>query len=100
MECDEGTEWAKKAKAKHASLGNPPPPPGQAYSCCGIPDPDADGGAEGGTDAKSRGSGGFTQCKKVYHAYCMGFALGDDELGSCPRHACLDCGLTAKHYCR
>ncbi|CAM9562217.1 unnamed protein product, partial [Laminaria digitata] len=47
------------------------------------------------------GAGGeFTQCKKVYHAYCMGFNIASNELGSCPRHACLDCGEAAIFYCR
>lgn len=36
----------------------------------------------------------------MYHVYCMGFALGDDELGSCQRHACLDCGQEAAFFCR
>ncbi|CAM9322977.1 unnamed protein product, partial [Scytosiphon promiscuus] len=40
------------------------------------------------------------RCKKVYHAYCMGFNVADDELSSCPRHACVDCADVATYFCR
>ncbi|CAM9150610.1 unnamed protein product, partial [Hapterophycus canaliculatus] len=40
------------------------------------------------------------RCKKVYHAYCMGFNVADDELSSCPRHACVDCAAVATYFCR
>lgn len=96
VECDEGTCWSRKVKAKHASLGNPSPLPGTAYSCCGTPEEDGEKGKEAGKG----GGGEFTQCRKVYHAYCMGFFIGDDELGSCPRHACQECGEVARRFCR
>ena len=97
VECDEGTNWSLRVKAKHASLGKPAPAPGTAYSSLGVPEEDPVKGGEGSGD----GCGGeFTQCKKVYHAYCMGFNIGNDELGSCPRHACLDCGEAAVFHCR
>lgn len=93
VECDEGSRWARRVRDKHASMGNPPPPPGSAYSCCGVPEDE-----EGERNLVATGE--FTRCKKVYHAYCMGFEIGDAELGSCPRHACQECGEWAKHYCR
>lgn len=40
------------------------------------------------------------RCKKVYHAYCMGFNVADDELSSCPRHACDECDGPADYFCR
>ena len=96
MECDEGSRWACRVREKNASLGNPPPPPGAAYSCCGVPEE-----MEADTHGGNRGRRGeFERCKKVYHAYCMGFEIGDAELGSCPRHACQECGDWAENYCR
>ncbi|CAN0013481.1 unnamed protein product, partial [Choristocarpus tenellus] len=40
------------------------------------------------------------QCKKVYHPYCLGFNVGDQDLVCCPRHACDICGNTSEHFCR
>ena len=97
MECDEGTQWSRRVKEKHASLGKPPPAPGTAYPCHGVPEEEETG--KGGSGGNCAG-GEFTQCKKVYHAYCMGFNIGNNELGSCPRHACLDCGEAAVYFCR
>ncbi|CAN0466796.1 unnamed protein product, partial [Scytosiphon promiscuus] len=30
----------------------------------------------------------------------MGFNVADDELSSCPRHACVDCAEVATYFCR
>ena len=41
------------------------------------------------------GCGGRCACKKVYHAYCLSFAMGEDEEDwLCPRHFCDICGAT------
>ncbi|CAN0553473.1 unnamed protein product, partial [Ectocarpus sp. 12 AP-2014] len=53
-----------------------------------------------GTSWSRRAAAKPTRCKKVYHAYCMGFNVGDDELSSCPRHACVECGEAAGYFCR
>lgn len=31
-------------------------------------------------------------CKKVYHSYCLNYAVGDREKWKCPRHYCSVCG--------
>lgn len=103
VECDEGTSWYRRVKAKRASLGKPPPLPGAAFSSCGVPMEEGGGAAAG--DAKGGAPQGGKnahppRCKKVYHAYCMGFNVADDELSSCPRHACVDCAEAAAYFCR
>ena len=41
------------------------------------------------------GCGGGCACKKVYHAYCLSFAMGENEEDwLCPRHFCDICGGT------
>ena len=58
--------------------------------------PKAPGPDEKSTTANAGGEcGGGCACKKVYHAYCLSFAMGeDDEDWLCPRHFCDICGGT------
>ncbi|CAM9565151.1 unnamed protein product, partial [Ectocarpus sp. 4 AP-2014] len=108
VECDEGTSWSRRVKLKLESLGKPPPAPGTAFSCCGVSmeeprnSSDVKGKAaeEGATGGASKAAAKPPRCKKVYHAYCMGFNVRDDELSSCPRHACVECGEAAGYFCR
>ncbi len=119
MECDENTSWYRRVKARRESLRMTPPPPGAPFSACGVPmeEPEAScsssrggGGGGGGRGGGCGGGGGKSgkvrpprpppRCKKVYHAYCMGFNVADDELSSCPRHACVDCADAADYFCR
>lgn len=121
VECDEGTSWYRRVKSKRESLGKPPLLPGTAFSCLGVPMEEAEGqeeeeeggGGEEEDDAKSKKGCKLVRrkgkakkqaqkprCKKVYHAYCMGFNVADDELSSCPRHVCVDCAAIATYFCR
>lgn len=111
VECDKGTTWYRRVKRKREALGKPPILPGTAFSSCGVPmdgeqgEGEEEGGdANGGTAATSKRGGKNARhpprCKKVYHAYCMGFNVADDELSSCPRHACVECAEEADYHCR
>lgn len=62
VECDEGTDWSRRVKAKHAALGKPRPIPGQPYSSCGVPEEVEECGAGAGGNC---GEAESSQCKKV-----------------------------------
>lgn len=112
VECDEGTSWYRRVKSKRESLGKPPLLPGTAFSCLGVPMEEQGKADEGDKGSKNKKGGELARakgkpkkaqqprCKKVYHAYCMGFNVADDELSSCPRHACVDCAAVATYFCR
>eukprot|EP00752_Nemacystus_decipiens_P001514 g1486.t1 len=102
VECDKGTSWYRRVKAKLKALGKPAPPPGTAFSSCGVPmEEEGDAAAaKGGAPQGEKKSHHPPRCKKVYHAYCMGFNVADDELSSCPRHACVECAESATFFCR
>lgn len=100
MECDKGTSWYRRVKSKREALGKPPPLPGTAFSSCGVPMEEEGDAAKGGAPQGGKNSHHSPRCKKVYHAYCMGFNVADDELSSCPRHACVECAEAADYFCR
>lgn len=107
VECDKGTSWYRRVKSKLETLGKPLPPPGTAFSACGVPMEEqaveeevAAGSGAPPREKPTRTKAKASRCKKVYHAYCMGFNVADDELSSCPRHACVHCAEAADYFCR
>lgn len=106
VECDKDTSWYHRVKTKREALGKPPPLPGAAFSSCGVPMEDGGAGDAAAAERGGAPQGGKKayphppRCKKVYHAYCMGFNVADDELSTCPRHACVDCAEAAAYFCR